>query len=133
MTKTHSMFSVLVVIAVLLAANLVVISSEPKAVAEVPPQVQQTAETIWCPSDINGDNEVDIVDFLLLLANWGPCRPACGNPTGGDCCVPHGTPYCDDLNCCSLICAIDPFCCDFEWDLDCAVLASGFCGLPGCS
>jgi hypothetical protein len=25
-----------------------------------------------CPGDVQGDNAVDIVDFLLLLAAWGP-------------------------------------------------------------
>ena len=26
-----------------------------------------------CPGDINGDGEVSVLDFLALLANWGPC------------------------------------------------------------
>ena len=26
-----------------------------------------------CPADFDGDGVVGIVDFLLLLANWGPC------------------------------------------------------------
>ncbi len=26
-----------------------------------------------CPGDINGDGTVGIVDFLQLLAAWGPC------------------------------------------------------------
>jgi len=30
-------------------------------------------ETPTCPHDINGDGIVGIVDFLDLLAHWGPC------------------------------------------------------------
>ena len=36
-----------------------------------------------CPpllaEDLDGDCEVDFEDLLLMLANWGPCRP-CGRP-----------------------------------------------------
>ena len=44
----------------------------------------------------------------------GPC------PGPGDCCVANGTPGCDHETCCNAICAIDPFCCDIEWDGICA-------------
>ncbi len=27
--------------------------------------------------DLDGDGTVGIVDFLALLANWGPCEPGC--------------------------------------------------------
>jgi hypothetical protein len=33
-------------------------------------------ETAPCPSDINGDGTVDVVDFLALLGAWGDCPPA---------------------------------------------------------
>ncbi len=26
-----------------------------------------------CPADLDGDGEVGVLDFLTLLANWGPC------------------------------------------------------------
>ena len=26
-----------------------------------------------CPADVNGDCEVDVVDFLAILSAWGPC------------------------------------------------------------
>ena len=28
-----------------------------------------------CPADLDNDNTVGIVDFLALLASWGPCPP----------------------------------------------------------
>ncbi len=106
MTKTHSMFTVLAVIAVLLTAILVVINSESKAVAEVsPPQAQQTAEPVSCQSDIDGDGEVGIMDFLMLLADWGPCGPPGrgGIPVGAivmwsGTVVPDGWALCDGLS-----------------------------------
>jgi hypothetical protein len=33
-------------------------------------------ETAPCPSDINGDGSIDVVDFLQMLAAWGDCPPA---------------------------------------------------------
>ena len=41
--------------------------------------------------DLNGDGSVDVMDFLALLAAWGPCDqpcpPACTGDTNGDCAV----------------------------------------------
>jgi hypothetical protein len=28
---------------------------------------------IGCPADLDGDGMVNVVDFLILLAEWGPC------------------------------------------------------------
>ena len=43
------------------------------------------------PADLDGDGMVGISDFLLLLANWGPCDepcpPACLGDIDGDCTV----------------------------------------------
>ena len=50
------------------------------------------------PCDFNGDGVVDTIDFLELLANWGPC-PACG-PGAGPCFEANGTPGCEDTECC---------------------------------
>ncbi|MHC4219066.1 MAG: dockerin type I repeat-containing protein [Planctomycetota bacterium] len=35
------------------------------------------------PCDLNGDGVVDVVDFLLLMADWGPC-PGCAADIDGD-------------------------------------------------
>ena len=44
----------------------------------------------------------------------------CGHPDSGDCCIANDTPYCNNRACCDAVCAIDPFCCDVEWDGICA-------------
>jgi hypothetical protein len=45
----------------------------------------------------------------------------------GSCLAPHGTPGCESLACCKVICdpvVGDPFCCDTEWDQNCADAAA---------
>ncbi len=41
------------------------------------------------PADLDVDGNIGITDFLLLLANWGPCPtpcpPTCGADINGDC------------------------------------------------
>jgi|CXWL01.1.fsa_nt_gi hypothetical protein len=56
------------------------------------------------------------------------CSAVCGGPTLGDCCTGHATPGCSDAACCEAVCQCDPFCCDTEWDANCA--GDGF--VPGC-
>ncbi|MGP1347714.1 MAG: hypothetical protein ACTS3F_13740 [Phycisphaerales bacterium] len=59
---------------------------------------------------------------------------ACGSSESGDCCEANGTPYCNNAACCETVCAVDPFCCDTEWDGICAdeaaELCGGLCGVP---
>ena len=51
---------------------------------------------------------------------------------GGPCDEPNGTPGCDDVECCKLVCAIVPFCCDTEWDDNCADEAKWNCEWGAC-
>jgi hypothetical protein len=51
----------------------------------------------------------------------------CGDSGTGDCCVANGTPACDDFFCCDFVCSIDSFCCETEWDAQCAALAQQTC------
>ncbi len=53
----------------------------------------------------------------------------CG--TGGDCCVAGTGPGCIDVECCTLVCAGDAFCCDTEWDQLCANAAIANCANCG--
>ena len=55
------------------------------------------------------------------------CPELCG-PGAGDCCQSNGTPGCEDPDCCQIVCAIDPFCCDVTWDSICAGEAEDLCG-----
>ncbi len=75
-------------------------------------------------------------DFELTITN-GPscttppsCQGVCG-PGQGDCCAAHPNPGCDDPTCCFAVCAIDPFCCQVEWDGICVDEAEDLC--PACA
>jgi hypothetical protein len=37
-----------------------------------------------CIADLDGDGAVDVGDFLLVLAGWGPCSPECPADIDGD-------------------------------------------------
>lgn len=55
----------------------------------------------------------------------------CGNPVAGGCCSANATPFCNDADCCSLVCAEDqdPFCCEDVWDEVCANEAAELCAV----
>jgi hypothetical protein len=50
--------------------------------------------------------------------------PNCPSP--GLCCQPHSTPGCEIKECCALVCDVDPFCCDVEWDTTCVGHAAAY-------
>jgi hypothetical protein len=58
------------------------------------------------------------------------CGDVCGGPPpkGSDCCVPHKSAGCDDSLCEMLVCTLDPFCCEVQWDELCAGEAEAECG-----
>ncbi|MCH8824956.1 MAG: hypothetical protein IH984_15780 [Planctomycetes bacterium] len=51
----------------------------------------------------------------------------CDGGGEGDCLLPNGTPGCEDAECCSSVCPIDPMCCQIEWDELCALIAGDLC------
>ncbi|MBC23379.1 MAG: hypothetical protein CMJ32_05615 [Phycisphaerae bacterium] len=53
----------------------------------------------------------------------------CGSEGTGNCCIKNSTPFCEDDDCCTVVCAIDPFCCDTSWDLMCADRATEICAV----
>ncbi len=85
-------------------------------------------------------NLVCAVDPFCCDVSWdsicaGEALTLCGDlcqttgcPGDGDCCVADGTPGCDNAECCSIVCAVDPFCCDVSWDSICAGEALSLCG-----
>ncbi len=52
---------------------------------------------------------------------------SCGSPAAGDCCQINGSAGCNDENCCNAVCATDPFCCNNNWDDQCATEAADLC------
>ncbi|MHC4274850.1 MAG: hypothetical protein ACYSUR_14445, partial [Planctomycetota bacterium] len=55
------------------------------------------------------------------------CRQ-CGDADTGSCFEPNGTAYCDITECCTIVCAIDPTCCQINgWVQACADLALTNC------
>lgn len=77
-------------------------------------------ETSW---DFNCANSVAFYEECTNVDGACPI-PVCGEAGSGNCCFPNGTPYCDDLDCCEMICNQDPSCCDVAWDSICAATAS---------
>ncbi|MEM6994373.1 MAG: hypothetical protein AAF721_27915 [Myxococcota bacterium] len=86
-------------------------------------------------------------DGMCVDAAVAMCGANCeGPPPGGDCCEANGSPECDDPRITMCTCALDPFCCEEEWDLMCVeasidcrsgcVIVQGDCceanGSPGC-
>ena len=107
-----------------------------------------------CPADFDGNGVVNAADLAELLAAWGPCEVCgdgvvegpeeCDPPDGEtcddncliilpDCCFPDGHPFegCEDLDCRSEVCAVDPTCCGEAWSAECAVAAAELC--PDCA
>jgi hypothetical protein len=57
------------------------------------------------------------------------CTPtlACGDERAGSCFSPHDTPFCNAGDCCSAVCAVDPYCCAVMWDDTCVDGAMSVC------
>ena len=51
----------------------------------------------------------------------------CGDPFSGKCTLEHFGPGCSDAACCTLVCLVDPFCCESTWDAFCALQATEAC------
>lgn len=71
-------------------------------------------------SDRNLDGTVDGTDLAIVLGLWGPC------PTSNACSA-HTTPGSDQPGCTTCVCALDPSCCQTQWDSDCVAAAAGPC------
>ena len=91
-------------------------------------QVQAAAKVL------NDLDTVEWVEFEKRLVPYQVAGMACGDPMTGSCydLAGNGSPFCENLACCDLICAGDPFCCDmlFTWDEICAGLANLYCDAP---
>ncbi|MHC4900207.1 MAG: S8 family peptidase [Planctomycetota bacterium] len=54
----------------------------------------------------------------------------CGTPDAGDCYAANGSHGCADSDCCAIVCAVNPYCCDVDWDAQCASYAVQNCPPP---
>ena len=87
--------------------------------------------------DIDGDCD-DADPCTVDACPDGACTwslaPACacsGLATNG-CDTESASPGCADTSCCETVCAVDPYCCNVAWDVEC-VGEIGLCGPPpGC-
>ena len=52
-------------------------------------------------------------------------------PAAGSCCSSHANPGCNNEACCLLVCSIDAFCCETQWDSICADEAGDLCAVCG--
>ena len=78
------------------------------------------ADSFCC--DVEWDSTC--VDLALTLCGGSA---GCGDPNSGACDAPNGTPGCEDAQCCSNVCAEDPYCCDVAWDSICASESAILC------
>ena len=85
------------------------------------------AAGVW-PNIANTLIECGFSDGYVLRAfcNDLLCQPPC-SPAGLSCFEPHKSPGCNDVACCESICAVDPFCCESNWDGGCAQAAIETC------
>ncbi len=67
-------------------------------------------------------------DACAVLVEQLECGMCGGMMFEGDCCEANGTPGCDDAELTECVCALDPFCCENEWDDLCAGAAVDQCG-----
>jgi hypothetical protein len=81
---------------------------------------------------------VCVVDSYCCLSSWDSicvgealeiCA-GCGDPESGSPWESNGSTGCADAECCALVCAIDPYCCETTWDAICAEEATVECA--GC-
>ncbi len=74
-------------------------------------------------------------DFSCVKNATYWCSEAfCGAPFLPPCQFFHARPFCSDASCCERVCAVQPTCCQTEWDQSCAQSASVLCptcGSPG--
>ncbi|MGB0591278.1 MAG: cupredoxin domain-containing protein [Myxococcota bacterium] len=54
------------------------------------------------------------------------CASDCGS-CGGDCCAPHDGKGCDQPDVQACVCDVAPYCCEGDWDIICAALATQDC------
>jgi hypothetical protein len=77
----------------------------------------------------NPDDDGNKYSFSLACTGKceGPPPPAACFTSDHDC-FTTGVPGCTDIECCTIVCDVDPFCCSTAWDGICVSEAVTFCG-----
>jgi hypothetical protein len=78
---------------------------------------QQAPEPYPCPGR----------PYTLRIEVDQVCEVPCDSTDS--CISPHGTPGCNDAACCTATCAVDPYCCEKEWDAGCVAAAVQACSI----
>lgn len=84
----------------------------------------------FCINPMGGNWDEICVALAQLLCD-SPPADRCLSPINGNCFAVHPSAGCIDSVCCYIVCAIDPFCCQVEWDAGCVAYAEDNCILPG--
>lgn len=66
-------------------------------------------------------------DQTCAAAATAYCVLECGSPVAGSCFEARIEPFCDQFECCAVVCDQDPFCCEVMWDAACASGAFAVC------
>lgn len=77
-----------------------------------------------------GFNGTDFQGALAFESTYGACQPPQTGGAGDGCKETPGFGGCASCNCQSCACAIDPYCCDVQWDSICVSICNDTCG--GC-
>jgi hypothetical protein len=85
----------------------------------------------FCTTFPGGEWDELCVAIAHLFCDPGIGADRCASLINGSCFEEHPLPGCVDETCCNVVCAIDPFCCENEWDEGCVALAEANCVNPG--
>ncbi|MFM7051370.1 MAG: zinc-dependent metalloprotease family protein, partial [Planctomycetota bacterium] len=80
--------------------------------------------------------EVCVIDISCCDSAWDAgcvaaanarCGAQCGDPNLQPCSQTSAGPYCQNAQCCQVVCAIDPTCCQTAWDEGCVAATAQAC------
>jgi hypothetical protein len=78
-----------------------------------------------------GDYGVQLTGATFIPVTSG--AGICGSQLAGTCFEAHSQSQgCNDIDCCTLVCGLDAFCCSVQWDSQCAQLALQNCVMLEC-
>ena len=83
------------------------------------------AQCVLVPAEVLGQTDIQARGSTSVSIDFPDI--GCGSETAGACCYQNFTPYCEDGECCQLVCGYDDYCCDVRWDEFCAQLATAGC------